>query len=150
MGDHRWNTPGREWEETHVQDRENLDFDRNYPYYSGSAVDYQAEHANRYGETESFAPDGRHSRADGSHEPRPSFPRGSSRERDHREYRYSTQPRNQTREAYETALSIETTQFGRLDEEQREYYMSTSGGLIPSAHSRLIPPARRFDEFSEA
>ena len=150
MGDHHWNTPGHEWEETHVQDWQNLDFNRNYPCYSGSAADYQTEHASRYRETESFAPDGRHLRADGSHEPHPSFPRGSSRERDHRAYRRSTQPRNQTETAYETAHRIETTQFGRLDEEQQEYYESTSAGLIPSAHGRLIPPARRYDEFSEA
>ena len=139
MGDRGWRNSGRDWENSHVQG-----FDRRkHPHFSGSAADYQEAHVSQYGGTERFDPDGRHVMADGSHEPCPSFPRGSSRERDH-----STQPVNRTRRAYKEAQGEEMLLFGSLDEEQKAYYKHTSKGFVPSAHARLIPPARRFDEIS--
>lgn len=150
MGDHNWTISGRDWENSHIKERGCSDLNGKYPYYSGSAMDYQTEHAIQYGGTERLAPDGSHKKADGSHEPRPSFPRGSSRERHHQVYKSSTIAQNRTKRAYETAHTEERNQFVRLEEEQKDYYKHTSGGLVPSAHGRLIPPACRFDESSNA
>lgn len=150
MPDHPWINPGHEWEDSHVPDREALDFERRYPHYSGTAAQYQEEHASQYGETEGLAPNGSHIKADGSHEPKPRFPRGSSRERDHKAYKKSTARSNRTQRAYEIARREGNRQFSSLDEEQQSYYKHTSGGLIPRVHARLLPLARRFDEFSNA
>ena len=150
MPDHPWSNPGREWETTHVPEQTFLDLKRRYPGYSGNATQYREEHAGQYGKTERLAPSGSHIRPNGSHEWKPSFPRGSSRERDHEAYKQHTEPSNQTQKVYQNAYREERLQFKGLDKVQRTYYEHTSKGLTPAAHARLLPHARRFDELSNA
>ncbi|KAF6220396.1 hypothetical protein HO133_002828 [Letharia lupina] len=109
-------------------------FRQNIPYPSDSEESFARHHAERYGDEELLV--------DGQHTGSPHFPRRSERARIHAEYTTSNRQRDRTREAYGDTLKPATEEYESLSYNQREYYDSTSGGMLPRHHATLLPLAR--------
>ena len=117
-------------------------FLREFPEYSGTRLEYRAEHARLYGPEENLAPDGTH--PPGKHPPR--FPKDSPREMYYDMYDVSTKPRDNTRIEYRVAHNVAMTDRKPMTKDERTYYKNNTGGLTPLQHEYLHPLAHRWEQ----
>ena len=120
----------------------------NCPPFTGSAAEYDQDHYSRYGEAEGMV-DGKHVNKDGTLDTRPRFPQGSHRSQAHDSYKASTRARNKSFTGYMATRERYDAEFNEIsDEEKKEYFKHTTGGLLPSQHEHLATRAEVWDEHS--
>lgn len=105
-------------------------FDATHPQPSGTADDYEYNHAQRYGVEERMI-NGRHRRGI------PTFPNNSDRDIAHARYDDSTQHRNSALESYLDAKRKNAAEIKKLDAKERGYYKHSTDGLLPSQHADM-------------
>ena len=115
-------------------------FLKDVPSYQGTDEDFEKAHYQRYGREEKLGPDGKH------HHGSDHFPHGSDREKMHTQYSKSTQPRNDSRAAYNKGVKAAHQELERMSFEEKRYYKSRTGGLPPHLHERLEPRAKDLRE----
>lgn len=105
-------------------------FDQNYSEPLGPEVEYNRNHAQRYGAEEGMI-NGKHRRG------RIEFPAGSARDLAHASYTESTLQRDRARKSYEKSAKRHKAEYDLLTEEEKAYYEHSADGLLPIQHADM-------------